>query len=971
MVIFVLILSDNTYGTEKHCVSEVRTSVIACKSKNKENYHSHTSMVTATWVVTTGNWDVASNWSTGVVPDATTDVVINGLARSVTIPAGITANAQSITVDFSASLTIASTATLMISNSVLDALTITMGASVTNSGNITIGSGGSVGRHGMSISLSGSLVNQASGTININNITSYAIGMDFDTQVNNSGIINIGSTGPVSVAGFDVNNNSQIINQSTGTIQVNNITGGEGFYMQLSTLINNGTIHIGNLSAVLTRGISLQLNSQFSNAFGATTTINNITNATSTQGVGLYINSNSSCTNSGTLHIGNTTAVKNSGIALYFDGFLSNGTTGVISINNITNQDAISLTDEFTQGINSGTIHIGNLSPIKRMGIFVTSLASFSNNIGATINIDNVNGLSASQGVGIYLSAPFTNSGTINIGSNAALSQYGIFLLASGNLSNQTNGIININNISNFDGISMTGSGSMATNNGTINIGNLLAVKAYGISLFSSANFTNNTNATITINNINSTTDGYGILINGSTFVNRNMINIGNSSPIFNMGIVIANGSLTNHNTGILQINNISTLDGIQLNGSMASFTNNGMVKIGNINQVRRIGISLFNSSNFNNSTGTVEINTITSTSLGYGIYLASGSSLSNSATLTIGNIANIALFGIYVVSPATFTNQTTGIVNIGRITSNDGIIMENGSAIFNNSGQVNIGALGVVNRIGVYALNGGKFNNVTSGSILQINNIPVADGISISGTGSGVTNNGTIQIGNNAGIYRFGILVNGSTAALTNNSSGTITINNILSTAANEGTALRISGGTLTNNNILRIGNTGNISRFGIVSSSSATITNNATGSVQINRVTNFTGISQQSSAKTFNNGIINIGDIAPVNSTGIGLTTASEFYNNAGATLSINRITLFDGVDIGDASTRMLNQGTINIGNTNPIGEDGFYIYSGGLFQNEPTGVVNLSNITLSAIRLNNTNSLFTNKGAVNMTP
>lgn len=63
------------------------------------------------------------------------------------------------------------------------------------------------------------------------------------------------------------------------------------------------------------------------------------------------------------------------------------------------------------------------------------------------------------------------------------------------------------------------------------------------------------------------------------------------------------------------------------------------------------------------------------------------------------------------------------------------------------------------------------------------------------------------------------------------------------------------------------------------------------------------------------------------------------------------------------------MINNATINIGNTNAITRHGFNIYSSGLFQNNITGIVNMANIGGSAILLDGATSLFTNKGAVNM--
>ncbi|MBK9254321.1 MAG: hypothetical protein IPM42_02410 [Saprospiraceae bacterium] len=88
-------------------------------------------------------------------------------------------------------------------------------------------------------------------------------------------------------------------------------------------------------------------------------------------------------------------------------------------------------------------------------------------------------------------------------------------------------------------------------------------------------------------------------------------------------------------------------------------------------------------------------------------------------------------------------------------------------------------------------------------------------------------------------------------------------------------------------------------------------------------------------------------------------------------GATISINRIPFYDGVDIGDASTKMVNGGLINIGNIQPIAQDGFNIYAGGMFQNEPTGIVNIANTNLSALRIDGAARIFQNKGSVNAVP
>jgi hypothetical protein len=80
------------------CIGLFLLSALLSFALKGEAYNSSTGLlVSATWIGGTGNWDVAANWSTGLVPDATTDVLI-GTAANVSIPAAFTADALSITV---------------------------------------------------------------------------------------------------------------------------------------------------------------------------------------------------------------------------------------------------------------------------------------------------------------------------------------------------------------------------------------------------------------------------------------------------------------------------------------------------------------------------------------------------------------------------------------------------------------------------------------------------------------------------------------------------------------------------------------------------------------------------------------------------------------------------------------------------------------------------------------------------------
>ncbi|MFN8338746.1 MAG: hypothetical protein U0T36_06975 [Saprospiraceae bacterium] len=186
--------------------------------------------VTATWVATSGNWDVPANWSTGVIPDAMTDVIITGLANNVTIPSNFNAEAKSVLVQSNASLTISTDATLTINGSTLDALTIDQNGTVNNNGILTIGNTTNIGRNAIVISSSSILNNNSSSSIHINNIAEVAFGMDLLAELNNAGAIHIGSTTPVYGAGFAMDSESVVTNQSSSLIEVNNILSGDGLY---------------------------------------------------------------------------------------------------------------------------------------------------------------------------------------------------------------------------------------------------------------------------------------------------------------------------------------------------------------------------------------------------------------------------------------------------------------------------------------------------------------------------------------------------------------------------------------------------------------------------------------------------------------------------------------------------------------------------------------------------------------------
>jgi hypothetical protein len=72
----------------------------------------YTSANTRVWTGTTStDWNTASNWGEGAVPDASTDVIIPNIANLPIISSSTTANCNNLTIDDDASLTIAASAT--------------------------------------------------------------------------------------------------------------------------------------------------------------------------------------------------------------------------------------------------------------------------------------------------------------------------------------------------------------------------------------------------------------------------------------------------------------------------------------------------------------------------------------------------------------------------------------------------------------------------------------------------------------------------------------------------------------------------------------------------------------------------------------------------------------------------------------------------------------------------------------------
>lgn len=368
------------------------------------------------WVGGTGSWNIAANWSPVGVPTVTDNVSI-AAGNAVTIPAAYVAVAKRISLG--GSLNIIATGSLAIDGSSGDAIQgVGAGSpSLVNAGTLTIGNTTAVTGSGISMGI-GSVNNQATGVIEINNSSSIGIDISSSHTFTNAGIIKIGNIGAIAFRGIRVTTGASFTNQSTGSIEINRITQFEGIW------------------------VSTNVSTNFSNA--------------------------------GSIKIGNIAAVNGGGILL-IDGTFTNDASGIVEIDNITTGNTISFTSGLSSLTNNGTMKIGLNSAV---AAGITGGRPFNNN--GSINWGTVAGTGINTGQ--TLSNNSGGSITVNTGKTLNIkgvldNKVGATLTNNGTLSG-TGTLINAGTLANDNGIIAPGNspgklnitGNYPQGNGTLNI---------------------------------------------------------------------------------------------------------------------------------------------------------------------------------------------------------------------------------------------------------------------------------------------------------------------------------------------------------------------------------------------------------------------------------------------------------------------------------------------------------------------
>ncbi len=627
------------------------------------------------------------------------------------------------------------------------ALTLLNGASVTtigvglsNTGVVSVDGGLDAGGGGGSLSLGGSLTNNAGATLAIGNGGLTASSTVAATSLSNSGTVSLDGNGAahgaLTLAGGLTN---------SGTVNVDNSFGGEvgGSIATLGGALNNdsGTLNIGNAGL----GASTKVTAAGLSNTGGTIEITGNTTPGTTDQASLAVAASAPATSPGNISLAGdallqftgTSSIQaiGAGTTLALDGAqarvalssspASNSALTGLSSNTgaLTLLNGASVTTIGVGLSNTGVVSVDGGLDAGGGGGSLSLGGSLTNNAGATLAIGN-GGLTASSTVA---ATSLSNSGTVSLDGNGAA--HGALTLAGG-LTNS--GTVNVDNSfgGEVGGSIATLGGALNNDSGTLNIGNA----GLGASTKVTAAGLSNTGGTIEItgNTTPGTTDQASLAVAAS-------------APATSPGNISLAGDALLQFTGTSSIQAIGAgttlaLDGAQARVALSSSpasnsaltglsSNTGALTLLNGASVTTIGVGLSN-------TGAVSVDGGLDAGGGGGS-LSLGGSLTNNAGATLA-IGNGGLTASSTVAATSLSNSGTVSLD-GNGAAHGALTLAGG---LTNSGTVNVdnsfgGEVG-----GSIATLGGALNN-DSGT-LNIGNAGL--GASTKVTAAGLSNTGTIN---------------------------------------------------------------------------------------------------------------------------------------------------------------------------------------------------------------------------------
>jgi regulation of enolase protein 1 (concanavalin A-like superfamily) len=290
----------------------------------------------------------------------------------------------------------------------------------------------------------------------------------------------------------------------------------------------------------------------------------------------------------------NGTAAVAKSVVVQAGAVLTINAMGSLAINN----SAVHGLDNFGTVDNSGSIIVGNTTAIGAIGIVHRNGGAFNNKPGGYIQIDRALGQQAFYSIGLV-----NNEGAIEIGSNAAVSGEGI-RLEGNTFNNKPGGSIQIDQTGSI-GIRLLNNGTVLNNEALIEIGSQSDVRGNGIVNGGGCTFNNKAGGNVRINRIGVLGSNIVCIVNFGTFHNDAEITIGNIGLVRAQdGIQNAStGSFTNNATGIISI---SKPWGNGIWNSFGTFQNAGKITISDVfnSNTGNFSTGILSTGSFSNTAG-------------------------------------------------------------------------------------------------------------------------------------------------------------------------------------------------------------------------------------------------------------------------------------------------------------------------------------------------------------------------------
>ncbi len=768
------------------------------------------------------------------------------------------------------------------------------------------------------LSATGTFINEPTGTVTLagggDTLTSTGLftnegGVSVgtgETLAANGGFTNNGS-GMVTVAGGTLtangeltNNNSALVTVAGGSLTATNFDNSGMVTMTDGTLTANGGFTNNSGGMVTVTGGTLTADGGFTNNGSALVTVaGGSLTATNFDNSGTVLMNGSKLTSNGVFTNEGSGTVTMSGGTFDSAGLANSGIV-TIGVGGTMNINGGASAGGFVNNINSVVTVAGGKLEVNTLDNSGTILVNGAGSLESSLNFTNEssgNVMMSGTGVGLTVSGPMVNFGTITVGAGKEVRSDGGFLNGSTGVLTVTGG--DLNNSGNFDNagmVTLSGTGVMF-GGGTFTNGNTGTFTMNGTGTNSVQVDSFNNAGTVTLSGRGDDLETNGLFTNSGT------VGVGEGETLH------ANGGFTNTSSGMATVTGGSLFFGnVDNNGTITMNVGDGMISGGTFT---------------NEMSGTVSLS-------GTGDTLTTAGLFTNSGTVSVGNGETLAANG-------GFTNNSGGTVTVSSGGSgilaasnldNSGMITVYGSSVLSTTGTFINESTGIVNLdLGVDTLTStGVFTNE---GIVQ-----VGSGDTLAANG-GYTNNGSgqVTVGYNATLNVQGTLDNGGTVGLegkltadelTNESGGTIT----LSGAVAQVDAFNNSGTIMMNGSNATISTTG-------------TFTNESSGMVQLTG----TGSNTLTAAGLFaNSGAVSIGVGGAVNANG-------GYMQNSGSTEGsgtiVGEVTISGGTITPGFSTGNI-PGTLTV--------TGSFTQSGGVFNElisaSANGLLNVSgNITLTS--------------------